>query len=312
MTTETKSRFSEFKAGIKPSLEEARFMLSRVKKSPLSVLGITILIIFAVIAILAPVLAPPTTADPYNIPRDRWYPQPQPPSAQHLFGTAEAQLDIYYGTIWGTRTAFRIGFLVTFSSLAIGLIIGVISGYYGGVIDELMMRFTDIVFAFPALVLAMALITALGISLDNVMLALVLVGWPSYTRVIRAEILRIKQEDYIEAAKAVGCSDLRVIARHIFPNAIYPVLIMASLDIGAIVLSAAALSFLGLGAPAGYADWGQMINYSQNWIFASPSDPWKYWYTFIIPGIFIFVFVLGWNLLGDAFRDILDPTLRRR
>ena len=312
MTAKTQSRFSEFKAGMKPALKETKFMLSRVKKSPLSVLGITILVIFAVIAILAPALAPPTSADPYNIPRDRWYPQPQPPSAQHPFGTAESQLDIYYGAVWGTRTAFRIGFLVTFASLAIGLAVGVISGYYGGVIDEVMMRFTDIVFAFPALVLAMALITALGISLDNVMLALVLVGWPSYTRVIRAEIFRIKQEDYIEAAKAVGCSDLRVIVRHIFPNAIYPVLIMASLDIGAIVLSAAALSFLGLGAPAGYADWGQMINYSQNWIFASPTDPWKYWYTFIIPGFFIFIFVLGWNLLGDAFRDILDPTLRRR
>jgi peptide/nickel transport system permease protein len=119
----------------------------------------------------------------------------------------------------------------------------------------------------------------------------------------------VKQEDYVEAAKAVGCSDARVIFRHILPNAIYPLLIMASLDIGAIVLSAAALSFLGLGAPPGYADWGQMINFSRAWIAVKGN---YYWFTWLIPGLFIFTFVLGWNLLGDAFRDVFDPTLRRR
>lgn len=308
----TGSRWNEFKKGIGPSLKEFKFMLSRLKKNPLSILGISILVFYTAIAILAPVLAPPSGIDPYMIPRERFYSTPQPPSESHPFGTAEGQLDIYYGSIWGTRTAFRIGFLVVVTSLIVGLVTGCIAGYYGGAIDEIMMRFTDIIFAFPGLILAMALVTAFGISLDNVMLALVLVGWPSYTRLIRAEVLRIKQEDYVEASKAAGCSDLRVITRHILPNGIYPVLIMASLDIGAIVLSAAALSFLGLGAPQGYADWGQMISYSQNWIFASTADPWKYWYTFVTPGMFIFTFVLGWNLLGDAFRDILDPTLRRR
>lgn len=302
----------ELRSELRPAWKEFRFMMGRVKKNPLSVLGISILVFYIAVALLAPVLAPPVYQDPYQIPRDRSYATPQPPSANHPFGTTEGQLDIYYGSIWGVRTAFRIGFLVVLSSLAIGLITGAISGYFGGAIDEIVMRFTDIIFAFPGLILAMALVTAFGISLDNVMYALVLVGWPSYTRVIRGEILRIKQEDYVEAAKAVGCSDLRVITRHILPNAIYPVLIMASLDIGAIVLSAAALSFLGLGAPAGYADWGQMINLSQNWIIARSTDTWRYWYTFIIPGLFIFTFVLGWNLLGDAFRDILDPTLRRK
>jgi peptide/nickel transport system permease protein len=148
--------------------------------------------------------------------------------------------------------------------------------------------------------------------LDKVLIALALVGWPGYTRVMRGEILRVRQEDYVEAAKAVGCSDFRIIVRHIIPNAMYPVIIMASLDIGSIVLTAAALSFLGIGAPLGYADWGQMISFARNWIWAGIENPWQYWYTFTIPGIFIFVFVLGWNLLGDAFRDILDPTLRRK
>jgi peptide/nickel transport system permease protein len=149
-------------------------------------------------------------------------------------------------------------------------------------------------------------------NLDKVLIALALVGWPGYTRIIRGEILRVKQEDYVEASKAVGCSDLRIIVRHILPSAIYPVVIVASLDIGSVVLTAAALSFLGIGAPVGYADWGQMISFARNWIWAGTSDPWMYWYTFVIPGVFIFLFVLGWNLLGDAFRDVLDPTLRRR
>jgi peptide/nickel transport system permease protein len=125
-------------------------------------------------------------------------------------------------------------------------------------------------------------------------------------------MLRVKTEDYVEAAKAVGCSDLRVMVRHILPNAIYPLMIAASLDIGAIVLSAAALSFLGIGADPGFADWGQIISRSRDWIYATPQAPLLYWYTFIIPGIFIFTFVLGWNLLGDALRDVLDPMLRRR
>jgi peptide/nickel transport system permease protein len=149
-------------------------------------------------------------------------------------------------------------------------------------------------------------------SLDKVLIAFVLIGWPGYARVIRGEVMRVKNEDYVEAAKAVGCSDFRVIFKHIFPNTIYPIIIMASLDIGGIVLSAAALGFLGIGSPEGYSDWGRLISLSRDWILSSTQNPLEYWYLFIIPGIFIFTFVLGWNLLGDAFRDILDPTLRRR
>ena len=307
-----KHRLTEFKVGMAPTIKEIKFMMSRVKESPLSVIGVAIIVFYIVIALLAPVLAPPVGSDPYKIPRERYEATPQPPSEKHLLGTAEGQYDIFYGVVWGTRLAFWIGVWVVAAALVIGLVTGCIAGYYGGIIDELMMRFTDIIFAFPGLVLAMAVVAALGSGLDNVLLALVLVGWPGYTRLIRGEILRVKQEDYVEAAKAVGCSDVRVLVRHVLPNSIYPVLIISTLDIGAIVLTAAALSFLGLGSPTGYADWGQMINYSQNWIFARTADPWQYWYTFIIPGIFIFTFVLGWNLLGDAFRDILDPTLRRR
>jgi peptide/nickel transport system permease protein len=298
--------------------------MKRIKQSPLSLVGLSLVVVFVVIAVLSPVLAPPnpswtdiTFSDPFMIPRDLTAhldnpAEPQPPSELHPFGTAEFQYDLYYGMIWGTVTAFRVGLWVTFASLFIGLFVGVVAGYYGGVIDEIMMRFTDVILAFPGLILAMAFVAALGRSLDNVLLALVLVGWPGYARLIRGELLRVKQEDYIEAAKAVGCSDLRVIVRHALPNSIYPIVISASLDIGTIVLAAAALSFLGLGSPPGYADWGMLISESQNWIYGNKSAPLQYWHTFLIPGIFIFTFSLGWNLLGDAFRDIMDPTIRRR
>lgn len=308
----SKSRWSEFKAGMGPAIKELKFMMSRIKKSPLSFAGLSIVVFFAVIALLAPVLAPPNVPDPYLIPRFGYSMEPQAPSADHPFGLSEGQYDIYYGCIWGTISAFRVGFMVVLGSLAIAFAVGCISGYYGGILDELLMRFTDIIWAFPGLILAMAVVVALGPGLDNVLIALTLVGWPSYARVMRAEILRVKSEDYVEAAKAVGCSDLRIIVRHVLPNAIYPILIMASLDIGSIVLGAAGLSFLGLGAPKGYADWGQMISFSRNWIMGPASEPYKYWFTYWIPGIFIFTFCLAWNLLGDAFRDIMDPTLRRR
>jgi len=297
-----------------PTIKELKFIVTRIKKSPLSIMGIAVIAFFAVVALLAPILAPVPEGqeDPYRLPRSGWSSEPQPPSPEHLFGTAQWQYDIFYGCMWGTRTAFRIGIIVVAGNLIIGLIVGTLAGYYRGVIDELLMRLTDIIWAFPGLLLAMALVAVMGPSLDSIVLALMLVGWPSYARVIRSEILRVAQEDYVEAAKAIGCSDLRVITKHILINSIYPIIIMASLDTGAIVLSAAALSFLGLGPPTGYADWGQMISLSRGFIYKNPQEPLGYWFTWTYPGIFIFTFVLGWNLLGDAFRDILDPTLRRR
>ena len=383
------SRLREFRAGMGPAIKELKFSLKRMRKSPLSVVGIAIIVFFAIVAIFADFLAPSVTRDPYTMWHDGYSPIPRPPGESvldpvarahgwttHWLGTAEGQYDIFYGIVWGTRTAFRIGVVVEAISVILGIAIGSISGYYGGVIDELMMRFTDIVLAFPGLILAMALVLALpriwpvdvgfilvllvvlvapGIigrffkissrrillatvvglvafiglylyvyaapifsismeisQLDKVLVALAIIGWPGYCRVIRGETLRVKQEAYVEAAKAVGCSDTRIIVRHLLPNSIYPVIIMASLGIGGTVLTAAALSFLGIGAPQGYADWGQMISYARNWIWAGVQNPWAYWYTFTIPGIAIFLFVLGWNLLGDALRDILDPTLRRR
>ncbi|MDH4292249.1 MAG: ABC transporter permease, partial [Dehalococcoidia bacterium] len=237
---------------------------------------------------------------------------PEPPSEDHIFGTTQGQYDIFYGVIWGTRSAFRVGLVVIGIVVVIGILLGSLAGYFGGIVDEIIMRITDVFLAFPALILAMAIVAALGPSLNTVIIALTVVSWPSYARLIRGDILQVREEDYIEASRGLGASSARVILRHALPNAIYPTLIMASLDIGAVVLSAAALSFLGLGAPEGYADWGQLTSFARNWIVGPPGDPLKYWYAVTIPGLFILFFVLGWNLLGDAFRDIFDPRLARR
>jgi len=305
---------------MQPRIKEIKFTLKLVRKSSLSIIGAAIVLFYVFMALFAPVLAPPGDVsqggDSMVMPHQGMSLIPVAPNAQHPFGTMQGQYDIYYGCIWGARSALRIGIYVAGGSLVIGLVIGILAAYYGGWMDEVLMRLTDVVLAFPGLILSMALIVVLvptGVArLDAVMISLVIVGWPGYARLIRGEILRVKNEDYVEAAKSVGCSDLRVIGSHILPNSIYPVLIVFTLDLGTIVLAAAALSFLGLGSTLGYADWGQIISLSQNWIYANPAAPFAYWFTFIIPGIFISIFVLGWNLLGDALRDILDPTLRRK
>ncbi len=295
-------------------MTDLKYILYRLRKSPLSIIGITIILIFIVIAILAPVLAPPPEGniDSYQIPRYGYSPTPKPPSSEHPFGLTEGQYDIFYGLIWGTRSAFKVGLVVIGSVVVIGVVLGSLAGYFGGIVDEIIMRIADIFLAFPALILAMAITVALGPSLNSVMLALIIVSWPIYTRLIRGDILSVREEDYVESARGMGASHWRIITRHILPNSIYPTLVMASLDIGAVVLSAAALSFLGLGAPEGYADWGQMIQFARNWIVGPANNPLAYWYTVTIPGLFILFFVLGWNLLGDAFRDILDPKLSKR
>lgn len=284
----------------------------RMRKNPLSVIGFILIIFFVAVAILAPVLAPPpqTSRNPYLIPQEGFASDPRPPRPGHPFGTTEGQYDIYYGIIWGTRTAFRVSVVVILISVIIGLVLGGLSGYYGGTLDEAIMRITDVFLAFPELVLAVVVVAVLGRSLDNVMIAIALVNWPTYARLLRGDILAVRGRDFVEAARAMGAGDFRIITRHVIPNAIYPFMVLSSLNMGLIVLVAAALSFLGLGAEIGYADWGMLINLSRNWIVGSVGNPFAYWYVLIYPGIAISLFVLGWNLLGDAFRDILDPRLR--
>lgn len=280
-------------------------------KNPLGLIGLVLLVFFVVVGILAPVLAPPAWEhEPYRIPRDGYSSVPKPPSPEHPFGTAEGQFDIYYGIVWGTRTAWRVSLVVVSISALIGIVMGSVAAFYGGVLDELLMRITDIFYAFPFLVGAMVLTTILGRGLTNVMVALVALGWMGYARLIRGDILQIREADYVQAARAAGASSLRLILRHILPNAIWPVVVQGTMSMGSIVITAAALSFLGVGAPLGYADWGQLISYARNWILGLYGNPLAYWYVVIYPSIAITLFCLSWNLVGDALRDILDPRLR--
>jgi len=286
-------------------------VLKRLVKNPLSMVGLLLLLFFVGVAIAAPWLAPPQWKDdPYRIPRDGWGRQPAPPSEKHPFGLTEDKYDIYYGVVWGTRTAFRVGLIVVGLSAAIGIVIGSVSAYYGGLLDEFLMRFTDIFLSFPFLIVAVVFVARFGRSLEVVMIALILFRWMGYARLIRGGVLAVKQEEYVLAARAVGVSNLKILIRHILPNAIFPTLIQASMNLGSIVITAASLSFLGLGTPPGYADWGQMISFSRNWMLGEPGNVFKYWYTVAYPGAAIVLFVLAWNLIGDAFRDIMDPRIQ--
>jgi len=304
--------------------------LRKLFSNATSLIGIILLILFVVIAIFAPIIAPPLSDDPYQVPRMSWDVNPQPPGSlmsdeirdiydfmdkeikydRAICGTAEGGYDIFYGLIWGTRTAFKIGIITVLIAAFIGIFIGSISAYFGGWIDEILMRITDIFLSFPFLVAAMVLTTVLGRGIDKIMIALIVFGWMGYARVIRGSILSAKEETYVMAAKALGVKDGKVIWKHLLPNTIFPVLVQASMNIGSMVITAAALSFLGVGAPVGYADWGQMVSFARNWIIGAPGHAGQYWYTVFYPGIFIVLFVLAWNLVGDTLRDILDPRLR--
>ena len=296
-----------------PRLRELEFTLHRIFRNPSAIIGFTLLLLFAAMAVLAPYIAPPQYADnPYLMPHKGFSPTPKPPGEKNIFGTTSGQYDIFYGVVWGTRTAFKVGLFVVCIAGLVGVTLGAIAGYFGGIIDEILMRITDVMWAIPTLVLAMAIVVAFGRGLDKIMIALAMVGWRWYVRVIRAEILTLRDQDFVQAAKIMGVSDAKIILRHILPNAIYPVLIMASMDMGSMVITAAFMSFVGLGAPKGFADWGQMVALARNYIVGPPDDPLKFWYAIVIPGGCIVLFVLAWNLIGDALRDAFDPKVRRR
>jgi len=296
-----------------PGWRELAFSLKRLFKNPLTIIGLVIILFFVFLAAFAPLLAPPPRPhDPFQMPHKGWQMDPSPPSAENPLGTLPSQYDILYGVIWGTRNAFRIGIAVVAANLLVGLLLGAVAGYFGGLVDEIIMRVADIFYAIPLLVMAMALVVALGRGLKAVVLVLIILNWPTYTRVIRAEILVTRNMDFIQAARASGASHLRILFRHILPNSIFSAIIVASMNVGVTVLIAAALSFLGLGSDTGYADWGAMVSQCRNFIVGPPENRLAYWYLVFIPGFVIALFVLGWNLLGDAVRDVFDPRMRRR
>lgn len=304
-------------------------------RTPASIAGFILIALFIFIALAAPVIAPPVTPkDPYRIPRDGFSSEPQPMMTEwtrntpdlpfwwkpimgtdhwvHLLGTSQGQYDIFFGIIWGTRTAFRTALIVVAATLLIGVTVGSVSAFYGGIVDNLIMRVVDVFMTLPfilaALILAAVLTPVIGRSLVPSIIALITFGWMGYARIIRGDILSIKERDFVMAARVIGVRDSRILFRHIVPNAIFPTLVLATLAIGDVVLSFAALSFLGIGTEVGYADWGQVLSFARNWIISLNT----YWYIIVWPGLILVLFVMGWNLVGDALRDVLDPRMRGR
>jgi len=323
-------QIESLKKSLRPRIREWKFSLFLFRKSVLAMAGLIIVLSLLLVAVFAPVLAPPpmirglgNMKDPMQIPYDFGLfpkppgavkPPPYPPGQTYPLGTGLQGTDIYYGLIWGARTSMYISLYVVSLAVIIGLVLGALAGYYGGKIDELLMRVTDVFLSVPGLILAMAVAAVLGRSLENVMLALIVVWWPPYARIVRGQVLTIKENTYVEAARSSGAKPMRVLFRHVVPNTLSPVLVNATMDIGVVVLVAAGLSFIGLGAQWPYAEWGRMVSEGQTWFTSTityQGNQYNPYWVWAFPGLMILLFVMGFNLLGDGLRDILDPRLRR-
>ena len=283
-------------------VKEVRLILRILSRNPLSLAGSIIILVFFATAILIAIAGVGVLPyDPYAVNIAEAL---QPPSLRHLLGTDNLGRDIFSRIVAGTVVDAQVSVVVVAFSMAVGGLLGAISGFYGGKVDEIVMRVTDIFLAFPGLILALAIAAALGPSLLHVMEALLVVWWPTYARLSRAEALTVKENQYIEAARASGLRDIEIVFRHVLPNILPPLMIYATLDIGSVILNASVLSYIGLGAQPPQAEWGRMVFDGQSYLMTQ-------WWLPIFPGVAIMVTVLGFNLLGDGLRDALDPRLRR-
>lgn len=229
----------------------------------------------------------------------------QPPSSEHWFGTDDLGRDVLSRVMAGARISLGIATIIISIAVVIGVIVGALAGYIGGLFDEITMRVTDIFLAFPWLILAMAIAAALGPNLQNTVIALTVVYWPWYARLVRGQVMSIKERDYVEAGRAIGVRPTRLLTRHIFPNATAPVIIQLTIDVGYAVLATASLSFIGLGAQPPSPEWGTMISDARTYFRDS-------WWFITFPGIALSLTVIGFNLLGDGLRDYFDPRTRSR
>ena len=286
----------------KPRLKRFRESLYLLSRNKLSLLALIILVLLALIAILAPYIAPypEDFADAAHMSESLL-----PPSAQHWMGTDELGRDIFSRVLYGTRVSLRAALCAVGLSLMIGIPLGAIAGSFGGWVDNVIMRITDVFLSFPPLLLAIAMVALMGSSLNNAVLAISLSWWPWYTRLVRGQAISVKERKFVQAAETIGTSRMKIIFKHIIPNCISPVIVQASMDIGGVILTVASLSFLGLGAQLPTPEWGLMISTGRRFF----PDSW--WYC-IFPGLAIFITVLCFNLLGDAIREILDPKTRKK
>jgi peptide/nickel transport system permease protein len=268
-------------------------------RSPLTVAGLVLITIFALTAVFAPLLAP---ADPLKQVLST---RLKPPTSAHWLGTDQLGRDLLSRMIFGSRISLLVGVVVVALAGSLGTFVGLVAGYTGGWLDEGLMRLTDVFFAFPALILAMAISGALGPSLTNAMIAIAVVSWPVYARLVRAQVLTLREREYVEAARSLGASTPRIIWQHILPNTLAPLLVQASFDMGGAILAAAGLSFIGFGTQPPTPEWGVMISDGRNYISTQP------WLS-LFPGLAILFTVAAFNLIGDGLRDAFDPRLHGR
>jgi peptide/nickel transport system permease protein len=275
----------------------ARARRSVWRRSPLTMVGLILVAVLAFAALCAPLLAP---VDPL---KQTLSSRLKPPSAEHWMGTDQLGRDVFSRMIYGARISLLIGLVVVGLAASVGIFVGLVAGYAGGWLDESLMRITDVFFAFPALILAMAISGALGPSLTNAMIAIAVVSWPVYARLVRGQVLILRQLEYVDASRSLGASSGRIMWRHILPNSLSPLLVQASFDMGAAILAAAGLSFIGFGTQPPTPEWGIMVSDGRNYI---ATHSWLSLY----PGLAILLTVAAFNLIGDGLRDTLDPRLR--
>ena len=269
-------------------------------KNKIAVVGLVLLAIIVVLCAGAPLFTSYDTVLDMN-PSENLLP---PGTEGHLLGTDDYGRDLWSRLIYGGRTSMLTGVIVAIVSAAAGVVIGCISGYFGGILDSLLMRFTDIMLSFPFLIIAIAIMAALGASQKNVVLALAIIGWPGFARLTRSQVLALKEQEYVESARVAGFKNMRIIFNHILPNAMGPIIVQLTLAVGNAILSAASLNFLGMGVDSTLPDWGVMLNQGRNYLQIHS-------YLTTVPGIAISLTVLAMNWVGDGLRDAFDPKMKR-
>ena len=283
-----------------PRWERLRYFFHLSKKNPLFLVGLGVVVLLIIAALLAPWITPHPADAKHAI---HFGSKLKPPSMDHFFGTDALGRDIFTRVVFGARMSLRIGVTVLAIALAIGVPLGLIAGYFGGRISDVIMRPSDIFLAFPSLLLPLAVAAALGPSITNAMMAIAVAWFPWYVRIVRAQVLTVKEQLYVEAARSIGVGRFSILAKHVLPNSMAPVIIQASMDMGYTILAAAGLSFIGVGARPPTVEWGLMITNARAYFL-------DFWWTVTFPGLAIFVTVLAFNLVGDGLRDILDPKVR--
>ncbi len=269
--------------------------LRALRRNPMAMLGLIIILFWATAAIIAPFTS---IRDPLG---QKIVDRLQPPSVNYWFGTDELGRDVFSRVIYGARISLPIGFVVILFAVIMGSLIGASAGYIGGTYDLLLMRVADITLAFPSIVLALAIAAVLGPSITNALIAMVLVWWPEYARLMRSQVLSVRNHEYVMATVALGGSHVRILFLHILPNAFAPIMVKASLDAGSAILTIAALSFIGLGAVPPTPEWGAMISTGRYQFYS--------WWLTTFPGLAILMVVLGYNFLGEGVRDAFDPRM---